>query len=164
MGRRDFAILTLLARLGLRAGEVASLRLDDLDWRSGELVVHGKGSSTDVLPLPSDVGEALAGYLQRGRPATPARTVFLRVRAPLGPMTARGVISVVGQAARRAGLGTIGAHRLRHTCATELLRSGSSLEAVAQVLRHRDLSTTAIYAKVDRTALAALALPWPGSR
>lgn len=164
VGRRDFAILTLLSRLGLRAGEVAALELGDVDWRAGELVVRGKGGSTGRLPLPADVGEALAGYLRRGRPGCAVRTLFVRSRAPLGAMTPGAVKGVVRQAARRAGLGTIGAHRLRHTCATELLRAGGTLEAVGQVLRHRDVATTAIYAKVDRAALEALALPWPGGR
>ena len=162
VGRRDFAILTLLSRLGLRAGEVAALELADVDWRAGELVVHGKGASTSRLPLPADVGEALAGYLRRGRPDCAVRTLFVRARAPYGAMTAAAVKGVVRWAARRAGLGTIGAHRLRHTCATELLRAGGTLEAVGQVLRRRDAATTAIYAKVDRAALEALALPWPG--
>jgi site-specific recombinase XerD len=162
VGRRDFAILTLLSRLGLRAGEVAALGLGDVDWRAGELVVHGKGASTDRLPLPADVGEALVGYLRRGRPDCPVRTLFVRARAPYGAMTAAAVKGVVRWAAWRAGLGTVGAHRLRHTCATELLRAGGTLEAVGQVLRHRDVATTAIYAKVDRAALQALALPWPG--
>ena len=162
VGRRDFAVLMLLSRLGLRAGEVAALELADVDWRAGELVVHGKGASTSRLPLPADVGEALAGYLRRGRPDCPVRTLFVRARAPHGAMTAAAVKGVVRWAARRAGLGTVGAHRLRHTCATELLRAGGTLEEVGQVLRHRDVATTAIYAKVDRAALEALALPWPG--
>jgi integrase/recombinase XerD len=161
VGRRDFAIVTLLSRLGLRAGEVAALELADVDWRAGELVVHGKGGGTARLPLPADVGEALAGYLCRGRPHWPVRALFVRARAPYGPMTAAAVKGVVRWAAWRAGLGTVGAHRLRHTCATELLRAGGTLEAVGQVLRHRDVATTAIYAKVDRAALEALALPWP---
>ena len=162
VGRRDFAILMLLSRLGLRAGEVAALDLADVDWRAGELVVHGKGGSTGRLPLPSDVGEALAGYLRRGRPDWPVRALFVRARAPYGAMTAAAVKGVVRGAAGRAGLGPVGAHRLRHTCATELLRAGSTLEEIGQVLRHRDVATTAIYAKVDRAALQALALPWPG--
>jgi integrase/recombinase XerD len=162
VGRRDFAILTLLSRLGLRAGEVAALELADVDWRAGELVVHGKGGGTGRLPLPADVGEALAVYLRRGRPDCAVRTLFVRARAPYGAMTAAAVKGVVRWAARRAGLGTVGAHRLRHACATELLRAGGTLEAVGQVLRHRDVATTAIYAKVDRAALEALALPWPG--
>jgi integrase/recombinase XerD len=161
VGRRDFAIVMLLSRLGLRAGEVAGLELADVDWRAGELVVHGKRASTSRLPLPADVGEALAGYLRRGRPDCPVRTLFVRARAPYGAMTPAAVKGVVRWAARRAGLGTVGAHRLRHTCATELLRAGVTLEAVGQVLGHKDVATTAIYAKVDRAALEALALRWP---
>jgi integrase/recombinase XerD len=160
-GRRDFAILTVLSRLGLRAGEVAALELGDVDWRAGELVVHGKGASTGRLPLPADVGEALVAYLRRGRPDCAVRALFVRARAPSGAMTAAAVKGVVRQAAGRAGLGTVGAHRLRHACATELLRAGGTLEEVGQVLRHRDVATTAIYAKVDHAALQALALPWP---
>jgi len=134
-----------------------------VNWRAGELVVRGKGDSTDRLPLPSDVGEALAGYLRRGRPHCEVRTLFVRARAPFGPMTPGSVSGVVRQAGRRAGLGVVSAHRLRHSAATEMLRAGAALEAVGQVLRHRDVSTTAIYAKADRVALSALALPWPGS-
>jgi site-specific recombinase XerD len=165
-GRRDFAILLLLARMGLRRGEVAALRLEDLDWRAGEIVVRGKGDRRERLPLPADVGGALAGYLRRGRPhTTPDRGVFIRVIAPQRALTAGGVTAVVIAAGRRAGLGDITAHRLRHTAATEMLRAGATLPEIGQVLRHRRLLTTAIYAKVDREALRGLARPWPtGSR
>ena len=165
-GRRDFAILTVLARLGLRAGEVAALRLDDIDWRAGEIVVsNGKRGRRETLPLPVDVGEAVAGYLRRGRPASAdTRCVFVRVLAPSRGLTARGVADVVAAACRRSGLGRIGAHRLRHTAATETLRAGAPLAEVGQLLRHRLLRTTAIYAKVDRDALRQLARPWPGER
>ena len=162
-GRRDFAMLMLLARLGMRAGEVRSLALEDIDWRAGELVVRGKGNRFERLPLPADVGQALAAYLQRGRPVTAqGRTVFVRMRAPHRPLSSAGVTQAVAAAASRAGLGRVGAHRLRHTVATEMVRAGVSLPDVGQVLRHRRLMTTAIYAKVDRERLRLLARPWPG--
>jgi len=162
-GRRDFAILTTLVRLGLRAGEVAALELDDIDWRAGEIVVHGKGNRDERLPLPTDVGEAVAIYLHRGRPAcAEGRTVFVRVRAPHRALSSSGVTQVVVAAARRAGLGQIRAHRLRHTAATQMLRAGASLPEIGQLLRHRRAMTTAIYAKVDREALRTIARPWPG--
>ncbi len=162
-GRRDFAILTLLARLGLRRGEVAALQLDDLDWRAGEISIRGKGDRRERLPLPSDVGEAVAGYLRRGRPASvDGRCVFVRLKAPLRALTPAGVTQVVVSASRRAGLGEITAHRLRHTAATEMLRAGATLPEVGQVLRHRRLETTAIYAKVDREALRTIARAWVG--
>ncbi len=161
-GRRDFAILTVLVRLGLRAGEVASLRLEDIDWRAGTLVTHGKANRVDILPLPAEVGEAIAAYLHRGRPAGQEdRAVFLRVNAPLRTLTSDGVRQVVASAARRAGLEGIHAHRLRHTAATDMVRAGASLTEVGQVLRHRRPMTTAIYAKVDRDALRTIARRWP---
>ncbi len=164
-GCRDFAILTMLVRLGVRAGEVAGLSLDDVNWRAGEITVRGKGNCCERLPLPADVGEAISVYLRDRRPAdTQERALFLRVQAPLGPLTSTGVGSVVAAAARRAGLGTVGAHRLRHTVATEMLRAGASLPEIGQVLRHRHISTTAIYAKADREALREIARPWPGAR
>jgi integrase/recombinase XerD len=163
MGRRDYAILTLLVRLGLRAGEVAALRLDDIEWRAGTIVVRGKGGTEERLPLPVDVGEAVAEYLRRDRPRRPEREVFLRVCAPLRGLAPEGVSEVVRAASERAGLGSFGSHRLRHTCGTAMLRAGASLPEVAQVLRHRHLATTAIYAKVDHVALRDLAMPWPGS-
>jgi site-specific recombinase XerD len=162
VGRRDFAILMLLARLGLRAGEVAALELGDIDWRAGELVVRGKGRREERLPIPVDVGEAIVGYLRRGRPRDGERGLFLRARAPHGRLSGGGVNAVVRQGCDRAGLPRFGAHRLRHTAATEMLRAGATLTEIGQVLRHRSLSTTAIYAKVDRVALRGLALPWPG--
>jgi len=161
-GRRDYAILVLLVRLGLRAAEVAALRLDDIDWRAGELVVRGKGRTEEFLPLPSDVGAAITAYLRRGRPRRPEREVFLRALAPLRGLTPDGVSEVVRAASERAGLGSFGSHRLRHTAGTEMLRAGASLSEVAQVLRHRSIATTAIYAKVDHLALRGLAMPWPG--
>lgn len=162
-GRRDYAILVMLARMGLRRGEVAALTLDAIDWRAGEIVVVGKGARSDALPLPADVGEAISNYLRRGRPATAQdRNVFVRIRAPHQALSPNGVGAVVVAAARRAGLGQLGSHRLRHTAATEMLRAGASLPEIGQVLRHHRLETTAIYAKVDRRALRCLARPWVG--
>jgi len=162
VGQRDHAVLVLLARLGLRAGEVAALTLDDVDWHRGELTIHGKSQRLERLPIPVDVGEALVGYLRRRGRAEGSRAVFQRMRAPTGGLSAAGVISVVARACTRAGVPVVGAHRLRHTAATEMLRAGASLSEIAQVLRHRRLETTAIYAKVDRVALRQLARPWPG--
>jgi site-specific recombinase XerD len=161
-GRRDYAIMVLLARLGLRAGEVARLSLDDIDWGAGEVLVHGKGGHHERLPLPHDVGAAMAGYVRRGRPRTETRTVFLRAIAPAVGLTPGGVTSVVYTASERAGVPKVGAHRLRHGCATEMLAAGASLGEIGQVLRHAAVSTTAIYAKVDFVALRPLAQPWPG--
>jgi integrase/recombinase XerD len=164
-GRRDFAILTLLVRLGLRAGEVAGLGLEDVDWRAGELVVVGKGRRAERLPLPVDIGEVIARYLLDGRPSSAQdRCLFQRVKAPHRGLTTGGVTQVVCSAARRAGLDQMHAHRLRHTAATQMLRAGGSLEEIGQLLRHRSALTTAIYAKVDRNALRQLARPWPGAR
>lgn len=161
-GRRDFAILTMLARLGLRSGEVSALSLDDIHWRAGTLEVRGKGNRVESLPLLTDVGEAVAAYLRRGRPATAeGRSVFIRVKAPHRALTSCGVTQVVAAASNRAGLGQVYAHRLRHTAATQMLRAGSTLPEVGQVLRHRRALTTAIYAKVDRNALRTIARPWP---
>jgi integrase/recombinase XerD len=163
-GRRDFAVLTLLARLGLRACEAAALELDDIDWRAGTVTVRGKGRRDERLPLPPDAGEALAGYLRDGRPAgSSSRRVFLASRAPGGGLSADAVKAIVRYACRRAGIAPAGAHRLRHSAATGMLRAGAPLAEIGQVLRHRSVSTTAIYAKVDHGALARLAMPWPGS-
>jgi site-specific recombinase XerD len=164
IGRRDYAILKLLARLGLRCGEVAVLKLDDVDWRAGAITVRGKGSKLDLLPLPSDVGEALADYLCQGRPRGFGRTMFLRSSAPLVGLSSNGVSCRVLSACKRAGIPPAMAHRLRHTVASELVGRGAGLPEVGQVLRHQRLQTTAIYAKVDRSALSSLALPWPGSQ
>lgn len=162
-GARDLAILTVLLRLGLRAGEVAGMRLGDLDWRRGEVGVRGKGGAFDVLPMPVDVGDALAGYLSVRGGADGHPQVFLRARAPLGGLSMSGVRAVVRQACERAGIPDTGTHRLRHGTATELLRHGAGLPEIGQVLRHRPLQTTAHYAKVDLDALGSLARPWPGS-
>jgi site-specific recombinase XerD len=159
---RDRAILLLLVRLGLRAGEVARLRLDDIDWRNGEVLIQGKANRDERLPLPADVGAALVDYLRKARPSSAAREVFINVQAPRVPMSAAGVQVVVDLATRRAGLRGISAHRLRHTAATQMLRAGTPLADIAQVLRHRQVLTTTIYAKVDRVALRELAAPWPG--
>ena len=161
-GRRDRAILTLLARLGLRAGEVAGLELDDLDWRAGEISVHGKGSRQERLPLPADAGEALVAYLHGGRPRAGCRKVFLRLNAPAEGLTVPAVTAVVYRACARAGLPRAGAHRLRHSAASAMLAGGATLTEVGQVLRHARLHTTAIYAKIDQAALRSLARPWPG--
>jgi site-specific recombinase XerD len=162
-GRRDLAILLLLVRLGMRRGEVTRLRLEDIDWRAGELIVRGKGPRVERLPLPADVGEALAAYLRDGRVTdVGTRAVFMRVRAPRAAMTPPGITQVVVSASKRAGLGEVTPHRLRHTAASELLRRGAPLVEIGQLLRHRTELTTTIYAKVDRDRLRELALPWPG--
>jgi integrase/recombinase XerD len=162
-GRRDFAVLMLLVRLGLRAGEVSGLRLEDIDWRAGEILIRGKGSRLERLPLPADVGQAVAAWLKRGRPHCPAREVITRVRAPHGPLTPPGIAAIVDAACLRAGVDHINAHRLRHTAATEMLRAGAGLAEIGQVLRHRSAFSTSIYAKVDRSGLRQLASPWPGA-
>jgi site-specific recombinase XerD len=163
VGIRNFAIMTLVARLGLRSIEVARLELRDVDWRAGELVVRGKGRRHDRLPLPVDVGEALVAYLSGGRCPEGARRLFLTCRAPRGPIRADLVGDVVERACTRAGLPPVGPHRLRHALAGELLRHGAGLVAISQVLRHQDLATTALYAKVDLDALRQVAQPWPGA-
>ena len=160
-GRRDHAILLLLSRLGLRAGEIAALGLDDLRWSRGEIVVRGKGVER-ILPLPQVVGDALADYLKHRRPASSCRRVFLHARAPYREITATAVNAVVKYACQRAGLSPMGPHRLRHTAATWMLHGGAHLTDIAQVLGHRRLDTTAIYAKVDHRALRPLARRWPG--
>jgi integrase/recombinase XerD len=163
IGRRDYAIVLLMSRLGLRRGEVAAIGLDDIDWRAGLLLVRGKGSRQDVLPLPVDVGEALVSYLRR-RPRCESRALFVRMTAPLQGLAPHTISWIVREACTRAGLPRVGAHRLRHTAATEMLRQGASLAEIGQVLRHREQKTTAIYAKVDRRALRALARPWPSQQ
>ena len=163
-GRRDHAILLLLARLGLRAGEVARLELSDIRWRAAEIVVRGKGSFVDRLPLLCDVGEALALYL-RDRPTTTTRRIFLRRCPPVRALAGREAIScVVRRAVHRAGLEppTRGAHLLRHSLGTRLIQAGASMSEIAQVLRHHAAGSTEIYAKVDLEGLRALAPPWPG--
>ena len=163
VGARNFAIMTLVARLGLRSIEVARLELQDVDWRAGELIVRGKGRRQDRLPLPSEVGEALVAYLTWERTPEDARRLFLTCRAPRGPIRADLVGDVVERACLRAGLPHVGPHRLRHALASELLRQGAGLVAISQVLRHQDLATTALYAKVDLVTLRLVAQPWPGT-
>lgn len=166
VGRRDLAILLLLARLGLRASEVLALELDDIHWRAGEIVVRGKGNSRDRLPLPQDVGEAVVTYLRQDRPRIQDRHVFLTARAPRRGLGHPSSIStIVFRALKRAGLQppTMGAHLLRHSLATGMLRGGATMAEIAEVLRHRRAQTTEIYAKVDLSGLRALALPWPGT-
>ena len=163
VGIRDYAMLMLVARLGLRSAEVARLQLGDIDWRAGQVTLRGKANQQDGMPLPCDVGEALAAYLSQARPATPLRQVFLAARAPMRAISPGLVSGVTHRACDRAGLARVGAHRLRHTLATEMLRRGATIIEVSQVLRHRDLATTAIYAKVDFTTLRTVAQPWPGA-
>jgi site-specific recombinase XerD len=164
VGRRDYAILLLLARLGLRAGEVVALQLDDLNWRAGEITVRGKGLFHDRMPLSPDVGKAVASYLRRDRPACPTRRVFVCMKAPrrglAGPST---LTTIVRRALDRADLHPPfqGAHLLRHSLATSLLRSGATMGEIGEVLRHRIPNTTEIYAKVDFNGLRSLAHPWP---
>lgn len=164
-GRRNWAILLLLARLGLRAGEVVGLTLDDIDWAAGELCLHGAGIPEDRLPIPQEVGAALADYLCHGRPTCASRRVFFRVRAPYrGFMSSAAISTLVRRALDHAGLNPAhkGAHLLRHTVATQMLRQGASLAEIGELLRHRCPQTTMIYAKVDLDLLRPLALPWPG--
>jgi len=162
-GMRDFAILTLLARLGLRSVEVSRLELEDLDWRAGEITVRGKARRQDRLPMLADVGEAIAAYLAASPEREGTRRVFLTIRPPRRPIRPDLVGDVARRACGRAGLAQAGAHRLRHALATELLRQGATLTQISQVLRHSDLATTAIYAKVDLTRLRQVARPWPGA-
>jgi site-specific recombinase XerD len=165
VGRRNYAILLLLARLGVRAGEVVGLSLDDIDWDSGQITIRGKGGKSVPLPLPADVGAALAAYLRHDRPPSASRRVFLRHRAPLAGFSNPSTLSsIVRRALKHAGVESahMGAHVLRHSLATSLLREGGSLDEIGELLRHQSPNTTAIYAKVDITALHTLALAWPG--
>lgn len=163
--QRDHAILLLLARLALRAGEVVQMTLDDIDWEAGELTVRGKGGRQDRLPIPQEVGQALARYLRQVRPRCSSRKVFIRLRAPhQGFAGAAAIVCVMRRALKRAGLNPSlkGAHLLRHSLATRMIGAGASLPEIGQVLRHSLPKTTALYAKVDLAALRALAQPWPG--
>jgi integrase len=165
VGRRNFAILMLLARLGLRAGEVVALNLEDLDWEEGLIRIRRKGARWTQLPLQADVGEAVATYLRSDRPRCSSRRVFLRHRAPIrGFAHTITVSSIVRRTLIRAGVDSVrtGAHLLRHTLAVDLLRNGASLDEIGDVLSHRSPNTTALYAKVDLAALSTIALPWPG--
>lgn len=162
LGRRDFAILLLLARLGLRRKEVTSIELDDIDWKKGEIKIRGKGEKHEKLPLPTDIGEALAAHLKkRSQRHSDSRSVFFSLRIPFAPLQPSAITAVVSQTAKKAGLSPMGAHCLRHTLATETLRQGGSLDEIAQVLRHSSHDTTAIYAKVDLLALNAVIQAWP---
>lgn len=162
LGRRDYAVLLLLARMGLRAKEVAALSLDDVDWSEGVLRIRGKAGREDRMPLLAEVGSALASYLQRRR-KTSCRSMFLRHRAPHTPLGPSTIPCIVKCACKRAQLPPVGAHRLRHSAATTMLRRGATLEEISQVLRHRHHATTAIYAKVDHCRLRELAQKWPGA-
>lgn len=163
---RDTALVSLMLRLGLRAGEAASLRLEDIDWRTGRVTIAGKRGRVDDLPLPADIGEALVAYLQGGRPVgTGHRQVFLAIDAPHDPIMATAVTTMVGQALRRAGVAGPGAaHRLRHTAAMGVIAAGGGLVEAGQLLRHSTASATAIYARADVASLAVLARPWPGGQ
>lgn len=162
VGRRDYAVLMLLARLGLRSAEVAALELDDLDWHAGEVTIHGKATRIDRLPLPVAAGEALADYLTQARPRCESTAVFITMCAPYGPISAHVVRQAMYRACERAGLPPMGPHRLRHALATELLGAGGSLAEVGQILRHRTALATSVYAKVDERSLSALVRPFPG--
>ena len=165
VGRRNYAILLLLARLGLRACEVVALNLEDIDWENARITIRAKGGRWNQLPLPTDVGEALALYLRHARPSCPCRRVFIRDRAPRRGFTgSQAICTVVRRAIQRAGVESArkGAHLFRHSLATSMIRQGASLDEIGELLRHRSPNTTAIYAKVDLPALRSLALPWPG--
>jgi site-specific recombinase XerD len=161
VGCRDYAVLVLLGRLGLRACEVSALQLEDVDWTTGEIVIRGKGRALSRLPLPVDVGEAIVAYLRRATRSKTTRAAFVRCRAPYDAVTPEAIAGVAQRALRAAGIASGGAHRLRHTAATQMLRRGASLTEIAQVLRHRHVDTTAIYAKVDRDSLRSIAKIWP---
>ena len=160
--RRDYAILLLLARLGLRAGEVTAIRTGDIDWRAGELLVRGKGNRQERLPVAVDVGEAIVAYL-RCRPVDAGEVLFVRDTAPRGPLSSQRISVMVHERCARAGIPPVGAHQLRHSAATGMLAAGASLPEIAQVLRHSTTATTAIYARVDRDRLRTVARAWPGA-
>lgn len=166
-GRRDYAILLLLARLGLRAHEVSQLSLDDVDWNSGVVSIAGKGGTQSILPLPHDVGDAITGYLVNDRPASASRQIFLRHETPrVGFPSAVGIIQIATRALKRAditGIANVRSHVFRHTLATDMVRSGATLNEIGQILRHLSHDTTRIYAKVDLPRLRLLSLPWPES-
>ena len=162
-GRRDYAVIMLLARLGLRAGEAARLRLDDINWRSAEIGVRGKGGQYDILPLPADAGAAIAAWLRDGRPAVPFREVFTTMIAPTRPLTREAVGFIVRRACARAGIKPFGPHRLRHTAACAMIGAKVPLAGIAQAMRHRSHGVTAIYARAGLDRLRPLARPWPGT-
>lgn len=161
LGLRDYAVLMLMARLGLRAIEISRLRLEDVHWRSGQITVRGKGGRLDRMPLVAEVGAAIADYLRHGRRSSARREVFLRHFGPDAPASRQAIVSVPRRAAQRAGVPMVGAHRLRHRIACQVLADGGNLAEIAQLLRHQSHETTAIYAKVDMAALAAPVRPWP---
>ena len=163
VGVRDHAVLVTLARLGLRGAEVTAIGLADVEWRAGQLVVRGKNARVERLPLPAEVGQAMADYVTGGRPGCDCAALFVTARAPFRPLTPGAVRAIMGRACARAGLPRAGAHRLRHTLASDLLRAGAPLAEIGQVLRHRSQLSTTIYAKVDHATLRTLARPWPGS-
>lgn len=160
-GCRDAAVVLVLLRLGLRASEVGRLTLDDVDWRAGEMTIKGKGGRLDRLPLPVEVGEAIAAYLREGRPSSSCRSLFLTLTAPIRPLSSDAVGTLVYRACTRAGVARVGPHALRRTLATETLRAGAPMAEVSQLLRHVDQATSSIYAAADVAAVAALAQPWP---
>lgn len=164
LGRRNYAMVMLMLRLGLRAAEVAALDLQDVDWRQGEVMVSGKGHRQDRLPVPIEVGRAIAAYCERGRSRIGDDTLFLRGRAPYGRLSSDAVSAVVRSAGARVGISGVGAHQLRRTAACEMLQAGASLFAIGGVLRQRRLQTTSIYATVDHRDLGLVARPWPGGR
>jgi site-specific recombinase XerD len=161
VGRRDYAILLMLARLAVRGGEVARLELADVNWHAGELNVRGKGRRIDVLPLPADVGAAMADYLLHARPATAARNLFVTVKAPFTGLAVSSVTVLVAAACARAGVARFGPHGMRHGAACDQLAAGASMEEIGQLLRHAQQRTTAIYARLDQARLAELAMPCP---
>jgi integrase len=162
-GRRDYAVILLLARLGLRAGEAARLRLDDINWRAGEIGIRGKGGQYDILPLPADAGAAIAAWLRDGRPAVPFREVFTTVPAPTRPLTREAVGWIVRRTCVRAGLEPFGPHRLRHSAACAMIGAKVPMAGIAQAMRHRSHGVTAIYARAGIDRLRPLARPWPGT-
>lgn len=165
IGQRDYCILLILARLGLRAGEVVTLTLDDIDWEAGVITVRGKGKRVAQMPLPAEVGAALARYLRRARPDCSSRRIFIREKAPLdGFASSVAICSLVKRALKKAGVESVyrGSHLFRHSLATTMLKHGASLREIGDLLRHRRPDTTAIYAKVDLVSLRSIALPWPG--
>ena len=165
VGRRDYAILMLLARLGLRSSEIVALTLDSIDWEAGSIAVAGKGNQTASLPLPVEVGEAIVEYVRHGRPTSTSRALFLRACAPIRGLGAQQTVgSIVSAAIQRAGIATQhrGTHQFRHALGAEMLRNGATLTEIGSVLRHRHTKTSTLYAKVDFAALRPLSLPWPG--
>jgi len=162
-GRRDYAVILLLARLGLRAGEAARLRLDDINWRAAEIGIRGKGGQYDMLPLPADAGAAVAAWLRDGRPAAPFREVFTTIIAPTRPLTRMSVGFIVRSGCARAGIEPFGPHRLRHTAACAMIGARVPLAGIAQAMRHRNHTVTSVYARAGLDRLRPLARPWPGT-